>query len=507
MADEKFIEGTVEYAKTDPEKVEVEVVQSPSKNRLKGTRLGSDDNRKRSPHPILFERAARSWWNPRFDSEVLESQHQKSSFPQTVRRFQYALFYIIASCTAWGIFFACSAGPNWIPFVVCTIFQLTVTILIVILTYTRFYRRFMLPVSLVISFLLCALLLGSFAFKDPDLSNVWVFTGSVEIIIMMYTVIPMPFYVSVIIGVIHSVIFEVLSAVTEEKIFINLIIGKVLLHICIHLVGIHICMMSQVRARNTFWKVGQSIMSRRDLLVEKQIKEKMIHSLMPPSVAQEVMKSRDDKEDEPDVKRSRMKKKQKKSEIRFRPFNMHRMEKVSILFADIVGFTKMSSNKTAEHLVSLLNDLFGRFDKICTRSGCEKITTLGDCYYCVSGCPETRPDHAKCCVRMGLAMIKAIQKFDEDNNEEVNMRVGVHTGTVLCGIVGTKRFKFDVFSNDVTFANFMESSGQPGRVHISEFTYKCLDDEYEVDLGQEVKGKLTKSSLYIFSHHGQFVPG
>ena len=85
---------------------------------------------------------------------------------------------------------------------------------------------------------------------------------------------------------------------------------------------------------------------------------------------------------------------------------MHRMENVSILFADIVGFTKMSSNKTAHQLVGLLNDLFGRFDFLCQKNGCEKISTLGDCYYCVSGCPEPRPDHAKCCVEMGLAMIK-----------------------------------------------------------------------------------------------------
>ena len=93
----------------------------------------------------------------------------------------------------------------------------------------------------------------------------------------------------------------------------------------------------------------------------------------------------------------------------FRPFNMHRMESVSILFADIVGFTQMSSNKTAEQLVGLLNDLFGRFDQLCQRQGCEKISTLGDCYYCVSGLPEARPDHAACCVETGLDMIIAIQ--------------------------------------------------------------------------------------------------
>lgn len=75
---------------------------------------------------------------------------------------------------------------------------------------------------------------------------------------------------------------------------------------------------------------------------------------------------------------------------------------VSILFADIVGFTRMSSNKTASQLVAILNELFERFDYLCHKNGCEKISTLGDCYYCVSGCPEPRPDHAICCVQMGL---------------------------------------------------------------------------------------------------------
>jgi adenylate cyclase 9 len=96
------------------------------------------------------------------------------------------------------------------------------------------------------------------------------------------------------------------------------------------------------------------------------------------------------------------------------------MEDVSILFADIVGFTRMSSNKTAEELVDILNDLFERFDDLCATHGCEKISTLGDCYYCVAGCPEPKPDHAMSCVEMGLGMIDAIKQFDEERNEGKN---------------------------------------------------------------------------------------
>ena len=184
---------------------------------------------------------------------------------------------------------------------------------------------------------------------------------------------------------------------------------RLLTQICIHLIGIHILIMTFVRMRGTFMKVGQSLLVRQQLELEKQLKEKMILSVMPVKVATWLMEEGErEREREDSLKKGSIP--SNNSDIRslFRPFNMHCMDDVSILFADIVGFTKMSSNKTAEELVGILNDLFEIFDHICVETNCEKISTLGDCYYCVSGCPEPRSDHAKCCVNMGLCKFNFI---------------------------------------------------------------------------------------------------
>ncbi|XP_024089615.2 adenylate cyclase type 9 isoform X1 [Pongo abelii] len=479
--------------------------------------------RRQKKLPQLFERASSRWWDPKFDSVNLEEACLERCFPQTQRRFRYALFYIGFACLLWSIYFAVHMRSRLIVMVAPALCFLLVCVGFFLFTFTKLYARHYAWTSLALTLLVFALTLAA-QFQvltpvsgrgdssnltttaqptDTCLSQVGSFSMCIEVLFLLYTVMHLPLYLSLCMGVAYSVLFETFGYhFRDEACFPSPgagalhweLLSRALLHGCIHAIGVHLFVMSQVRSRSTFLKVGQSIMHGKDLEVEKALKERMIHSVMPRIIADDLMKQGDE-ESENSVKRhaaSSPKNRKKKSSIQkapiaFRPFKMQQIEEVSILFADIVGFTKMSANKSAHALVGLLNDLFGRFDRLCEETKCEKISTLGDCYYCVAGCPEPRADHAYCCIEMGLGMIKAIEQFCQEKKEMVNMRVGVHTGTVLCGILGMRRFKFDVWSNDVNLANLMEQLGVAGKVHISEATAKYLDDRYEMEDGKVIE--------------------
>jgi class 3 adenylate cyclase len=163
---------------------------------------------------------------------------------------------------------------------------------------------------------------------------------------------------------------------------------------------------------------------------------------------------------------------------------------VTILFSDLVGFTKMSSQTSATDLVKLLNDLFTRFDKRADALGVEKIKTIGDAYMAVAGLPIPRPDHAQLCAELALGMFDDLRAFNQENGKELDMRIGLNSGPVVAGVIGYTKFSYDLWGNTVNVASRMESTSKPGRVQVSPATYEAIKNDFVLEDGglMECKG-------------------
>ena len=151
---------------------------------------------------------------------------------------------------------------------------------------------------------------------------------------------------------------------------------------------------------------------------------------------------------------------------------------VTVLFADIVGFTPLTARLPADEVIGLLGRLFTRFDELVAARGLEKIKTIGDAYMAAGGLPEPLEDHAARVIDLGLAMIEvAAQEGGPD--VDLRLRVGVHSGPVIGGVIGDRKFAFDIWGETVNIASRLESQGMPDRVHVSAATWRNVDDQFE----------------------------
>ncbi len=164
---------------------------------------------------------------------------------------------------------------------------------------------------------------------------------------------------------------------------------------------------------------------------------------------------------------------------------------VSVMFADLVNFTQLSEALGPHELVKLLNDIFALFDCRLEEFGLEKIKTIGDCYMVVAGIPEPLADHARRIGEFAFAVRQDFARFVATHGLDINIRIGIHSGTAIAGIVGTKKFAYDLWGDVVNVASRMESTGVPGKIHVSESYMVRLRDTHDFKShGEtEVKGK------------------
>ena len=166
-------------------------------------------------------------------------------------------------------------------------------------------------------------------------------------------------------------------------------------------------------------------------------------------------------------------------------------EEVTILFADIVGFTAFASRVSALELVNLLGGVFSAFDRLTEKYNLEKIKTIGDGYMVAGGLPIPQANHAEAIANLALDMLEVITTFKTDTGEELKIRIGIHTGPVVAGVIGSKKFSYDLWGDTVNIASRMEDLGETGKIQVSESTYQILKDKYIFEeRGEiEVKGK------------------
>jgi guanylate cyclase len=153
-------------------------------------------------------------------------------------------------------------------------------------------------------------------------------------------------------------------------------------------------------------------------------------------------------------------------------------DSASILFADLVGFTPLTAELTPRQMVELLNEIYSRFDSLVEELGVEKIRTIGDSYMVASGLPRPRKDHAQALARLALAMNEYLISLPAVGNRRLSFRIGINSGAVIAGVIGVRKFHYDVWGDSVNIASRMESQGTPGKIQVARGTYELIKEEF-----------------------------
>ena len=208
---------------------------------------------------------------------------------------------------------------------------------------------------------------------------------------------------------------------------------------------------------------GEAVRGRHLLLAEQERSERLLLNVLPSPIAARL--------------------KQGEAVI------ADRFPEVTVLFADLVGYTASSDHSSPERVVQVLGELFSALDRLAERHGLEKIKTIGDAYMAVGGLPEPRPDHAEAVAEMALAVREEVGRHLDPAGQPLAVRIGIATGPVVAGVIGTTKFSYDLWGDTVNTASRMESHGVEGCIQVTERTYRRLKDRYRFQRRGPIKVK------------------
>ncbi len=216
------------------------------------------------------------------------------------------------------------------------------------------------------------------------------------------------------------------------------------------------------------------------LRAEQEVSERLLLNILPSAIAEQL------KRDDPGAL-------------------AERLDNVTILFADIVDFTPLAAQLPPLEVVSILNHVFSAFDRLTEELGLEKIKTIGDAYMVAAGVPIPRDDHAEVIIEMALAMRKALKQINQDTGYPLQIRIGINTGTVVAGVIGLKKFSYDLWGDAVNIASRMESQGFAGKIQVTEATYQHLKEKYHFEPwgNVKIKGRGRMLTYLLISRHAE----